>query len=80
MPSILKIRLILMAACIVFAAAASLYLKGVDAGIAQVDEESLAAYTHFAKQMQVETHRPKAKPAKAATVYTASVWAAIDKH
>ncbi len=71
MSALLKTKIALLAFCLAAVAASSLYLKGVDDGIAAVDQEAFDSYVHFAKQMHVEIHRPTRHRDD-------TVWAAID--
>jgi len=79
MSNLMKVRLSLAALCLLAIGASQLYLRGIDEGMAATDREAFDAYTHFAKQMQHETHHAKAKPATS-HAYTVSVWAAVDNH
>jgi hypothetical protein len=74
MHHLLKVKLILLAFCLIAVAASQLYLKGFGAGIQAVDDDAFDAYTHFAQQMHRETHAAKAHDAHE----TQTVWAAVD--
>ncbi|HEX3747631.1 MAG TPA: hypothetical protein VHW09_27035 [Bryobacteraceae bacterium] len=76
----LKAKLSLIALCLMAVGGSSLYLKGIDDGIASVDEEAFNAYTHFAKQMHPELHRTRRREAETqlAQAKSHSVWDALD--
>jgi hypothetical protein len=70
-----KVRLILLAFCLMAVAASQIseqsFARGFREGIASTDQDAFDAYVHFARQMHVETH----KTAKAHDAQT--VWAAL---
>lgn len=61
MSSFTKVKMILLAFCLITIAGSQLYLKGIDDGIARVDQESFDSYVHFTKQLHHEQHRHSAK-------------------
>ena len=78
MHNILKAKLILFAFCLLAVAGSWLYFKGLDDGVAAVDQQAFDAYAHFAKPMQAAVHHAKAKPAN--PTKDTSVWSVVDNH
>jgi hypothetical protein len=76
MSPLLKAKLILTAFCLVAVAASELYLKGIDAGVAGIDQEAFDSYVTFARQMHAETHRPTPQRR---VERDNTVWAAVDQ-
>ena len=50
----IKIKLILAIACLLVVGASQLYLRGVNDGLTQSDNEAFNAYTDFAQRMKAE--------------------------
>lgn len=64
-----KAKLIIMAFCLCVVAGSHVYFKGVDDGIAAIDEQAFQAYTDLAKPVH-EVHHKHAK------AVDSTVWAA----
>jgi len=67
----IRIKLTLLAFCLLAVAMGVSHMHGFEEGLAQSDNEAFNAYTDFAKKLKHETHHAKAKTDD-------TVWAALN--